>query len=302
MVRNKLSAHGTIFLLLLFLILFTLPSLACGSSDSTLEIYTNWETNEPKTLGHLSIIGLPRVMEYGKTYKVDFQLTVEIMEQGIYSVGFQSINWTIETGEPIEVIPIGFSGVYARQYPENESIEKSVHLFLPNQVQKKEGNLTLVADVIVYYSETSEVVKFIAPPVLIGLKTTSNLTLDQTALQVEKGNDITVNGMLFPSISGTYINLHYYRPNNTRIDRVTITDENGYFSDKIAPDVEGTWKVIANWTENDYTSAVTSNEISFKVEPRSPNILIIAIIIFIVLILVYSARYFRYFRKSQEQK
>lgn len=293
MVVKRLSAHAVAFLLLVSVFLSVQLTLIFVSADSSLEIYLNWEVNDPRAIGHLTIIGLPRVMEYGHTYKTDFKISVEMMEWGD-SVEFQMISWIIETGENRAPLLIGFSGVYATQYSENESITKSVHLSLPEPVQEKRGLLNLDANLIIHDSTTSESIVptglSITPSVTIDLRNESNLTLFPPHLEVELGEQITVSGSLVPVVSGTYINLYYYRPNSTRIERVTITDENGSFSDKIVPDVEGIWRVIANWTENEYISTVTSNAVSFRVEARSPLILIIASLAVLFVFVLYSVK------------
>lgn len=260
------------------IVLLLLTAVMTVNSTST-EIYLDWQVKDPAAGGHLTVSNYPPVLEDGQTYQVELTFTLEWLDWGD-TVEFQMIQWFVDTGESENQLFLGYSAVDS-MLKKNESVTVSSHWSLRRHPLNETGWLKMNATVILHDStQPSETrvptISQIRPSIQVSLKVENHLTLTLSPRTVEKGQSVTANGTLVPAVAGATINLTYVKPNGEKVIRWANTDQQGNFSDKYTPDVEGTWSVKASWTGTEHYTASSSNLVVFKVDPQSPLVPAIA--------------------------
>jgi predicted amidohydrolase len=87
--------------------------------------------------------------------------------------------------------------------------------------------------------------------------------------KIEKGETITVSGVVMPAHEGVPVTLTYKRPDGSTLNRTVISSSGGKFSDTYEPDAAGTWNVTASWLGDADDYGATSTAVSFAVKTRA---------------------------------
>ncbi|MHA1290350.1 MAG: FxLYD domain-containing protein, partial [Candidatus Thorarchaeota archaeon] len=99
----------------------------------------------------------------------------------------------------------------------------------------------------------------------------SSVTCITSETSLVFGTNITVSGVLNPTISNVLINLTYTRPDNSILKRTVITNPDGTFLDSYQPDMLGTWAVIASWEGGGIYAGSSSDLTSFTIYEKIPT-------------------------------
>jgi hypothetical protein len=94
----------------------------------------------------------------------------------------------------------------------------------------------------------------------------SSITCRASANTTKLGDAVNVSGKVTPSTLHRDITLIYALPDGTTVTRTVKTDKDSAFRDDYAPDVPGSWEVIASMEGDIYYQASTSEAFAFAVE------------------------------------
>jgi hypothetical protein len=96
-------------------------------------------------------------------------------------------------------------------------------------------------------------------------KASSLIALTMSSYNAKTGDEITVNGILYPAKAAT-ITIQYTMPNGTIITKTVDSATAGIFSDTFKANQIGKWTVKASWDGNDKYKAATSTPITLTVQ------------------------------------
>jgi hypothetical protein len=93
----------------------------------------------------------------------------------------------------------------------------------------------------------------------------STITCGRSKSQVFVGESITISGSIDPLHGGVEVVLTYTRPNTTILQRNVTTSGDGSYSDTLAPDQAGLWRVRASWGGDADNMGAVSSTVKFIV-------------------------------------
>jgi hypothetical protein len=87
--------------------------------------------------------------------------------------------------------------------------------------------------------------------------------------QVKLGEVASVSGTIVstggPPVAGVNVTLSYTKPDESVVNRISMTETGGSFQDAYSPDMLGTWSVKASWTGDEDHNGTESLEVPFNV-------------------------------------
>ena len=274
------------------IVIFLLSTSFFVKADST-TLYFDWSLEQNSDVGgHLTLSGFPSVMDVNQTYKIEITLT---LEYGInQNLGF--LNFSLD-----KTLPLGYCGI-------NSTLKKAdsvslISLWITNSTFNQTEGILKINSSQGYFMTSPKEIK-------VKLRLGNNLTLTELPTNAHRGDPVLIRGKWEPVDNETLeyssqwvsISLTYLSPNGTEIVRRTGIDTNGFFSDRINPEYEGTWKVKASWNGTERYAPSFSSVETFEVQPLIPWYLIVAGILFIssIILIAISPTINRIFPKREQ--
>jgi len=93
----------------------------------------------------------------------------------------------------------------------------------------------------------------------------STITCKVSNWQVYIEESITVSGTIDPPHVGVEVTLAYTDPEGMILNRTATTTDGSNYSDTLAPNLEGMWRVLASWPGDTDTMGAVSSEVKFLV-------------------------------------
>jgi len=97
------------------------------------------------------------------------------------------------------------------------------------------------------------------------------ITLTSSKSEIIQGNEITLSGVLNPTIVGADISLKIINPEDSTVYRELVTSSIGRYTETITPMDIGQWQVVASWIGNELYYSVESDEVVFSVIETPPQ-------------------------------
>jgi len=94
----------------------------------------------------------------------------------------------------------------------------------------------------------------------------SEISIYVSASKIRLGDFVRISGRIKPPVPGAEVELIYFRPDGSTINRTVTTFIFSIYEDVRAPDVPGLWSVMASWKGNENYEGAISNVASFIVE------------------------------------
>ncbi len=105
----------------------------------------------------------------------------------------------------------------------------------------------------------------IASPLAAG-RQPSEISIRVSDPKVRVGDFIRVSGRIRPSVSGAEVQITYFRPDGSTVNRTATTFIFSIYEDILAPDMPGLWSVMASWRGNEKYEGAVSGVASFMAE------------------------------------
>lgn len=96
-------------------------------------------------------------------------------------------------------------------------------------------------------------------------KTPMSITCDISEETITIGENITVTGLVYPTVENTTVTLIFTMPNGSTIEQYAHTSSNGTFTTSFKPNKIGSWQVRAKLSGNDLRNEASSEKKSFRV-------------------------------------
>lgn len=107
---------------------------------------------------------------------------------------------------------------------------------------------------------------------------------------IAQGFPVTVSGSINPAVADATVMLAYESPDGTAIERTTITDSEGSYSDSYQPDAMGSWSVTASWRgDATYIESFSVTSL-FNVEARKLCQILLVLVPALIALIVYYIR------------
>ncbi len=97
-------------------------------------------------------------------------------------------------------------------------------------------------------------------------KASSTITCALSEATITLGGEVTVAGAISPPVAGATVTLIYDKPEGASIQRTTVTEADGAYSDAYAPDGTGRWSVTASWAGDASYQGASSPSKTFEVK------------------------------------
>jgi hypothetical protein len=257
------------------IVIFLLSTSFFVKADS-IALYFDWSLEQNSDVGgHLTLSGFPSVMDVNQTYKIEITLTLEYGMN--LNLGFLNFSLDLANSED-QTLHLGYCGI-------NSTLNKAdsvslISIWTINSTFNQTEGILKINSSQGYFMTSPKEIK-------VKLRLGNSLTLTELPTNVHRGDEALIKGKWEPVDNETLkyasqwvsISLTYLTPNGTEIVRRTGIDESGFFSDRIKPDYEGTWKVKASWNGTERYAPTFSSVETFEVQPPIPWYLFVAAIV-----------------------
>lgn len=96
-------------------------------------------------------------------------------------------------------------------------------------------------------------------------KAASVITVSVSPTQIDKGESVTVSGLISPPVPGVEVYLAYMKAGDVVVERTVTTASDGSFTDVYVPDAGGSWSITARWEGNEQYQGAMSSPAGFEV-------------------------------------
>ncbi|MEM3440559.1 MAG: hypothetical protein QXG32_06625 [Candidatus Bathyarchaeia archaeon] len=107
-----------------------------------------------------------------------------------------------------------------------------------------------------------------SPPVASYIygRQSSEISIFVSDTRVRVGDLVRISGRIKPPVSSAEVEIVYFRPDGSAINKTVTTFIFSFFEDICRPDVPGSWSAMASWKGNENYEGAISNVVSFTVE------------------------------------
>lgn len=93
----------------------------------------------------------------------------------------------------------------------------------------------------------------------------SSISCEVSSNYISIGEQVEVSGSISPAHAKVEVKIVYTKPDGYIVTRKVLTDDTGRYSDRLQPDLIGTWSAQASWDGDSDHKAATSGKVYFSV-------------------------------------